>query len=133
VTRQAMTPPKVLLIDSDVDSIAIYSLILRHHGFVVIQALDPDTGFQLAVEDRPDLVITEIFLPPVRGTTLLERLLDDARTSSTPLIVLDSVPSIGEYFVSSGRIQHRLTKPCEPSRLLTEVQKLLEQSVPIVQ
>jgi DNA-binding response OmpR family regulator len=126
-----MNGAKVLLIDSDADSIAIYSLILQHHGFVVVQALDADTGYRLAIDDRPDLVITELFLPLVQGKSLLDRLLADDRTASVPLLVLDSIPPFGDSLGSRVNAQNRLTKPCEPSRLLQEVQRLLAQSVPL--
>jgi CheY-like chemotaxis protein len=122
-----MAPATVLLIDNDADSITIYSLILRHHGYEVVHALDGETGLQLAFERNPDLVISELFMPPTDGGNLLDRLRQDARTAETPLIILDSIPTFGwERLESLGQLS-RLTKPCEPSRLLQEVSKILDQ------
>jgi DNA-binding NtrC family response regulator len=125
-----MAPATVLLIDSDADSIAIYSLILRHHGFSVIEARDPEIGLQMAYEENPDVVVSELFLPPVRGISLLDRLRSDDRLAAKPLIVLDSVPAYSTAMEETLGPVNRLKKPCAPSRLLHEVQRVLDQPLP---
>ena len=124
--------PSVLLVDSDSDSIAIYSLILRHHGYEVLSAPDGVLGFEIALQRRPDVVVSELFLPPSHDGSFLERLRADDRTSATPMIVLDSIPSFSDELFESDSRRTRLTKPCEPSRLLLEVERLLspEMAVP---
>jgi CheY-like chemotaxis protein len=126
-----MAPATVLLIDSDADSIAIYSLILRHHGYEVIHATDGETGLQLAFESLPDLVVSELFMPPVCGSDVVRRLRHDDRTADTPLIILDSIPTFARELMDTLGDFSRLTKPCEPSRLLQEIERLLDRA-PIV-
>jgi CheY-like chemotaxis protein len=133
LTHPFMAPATVLLIDTDVDSIAIYSLILRHHGYDVIHATDAETGLQLAFESQPDVVVSELFLPRVRGGDVIQHLRNDDRTADTPLIVLDSIPTFARELTDSLGDLSRLTKPCEPSRLLQEIERLLERPVPVPQ
>ncbi|MEX2582479.1 MAG: response regulator [Gemmatimonadota bacterium] len=128
-----MAAATVLLIDSDADSIAIYSMILQHHGFAVIHAHDPETGLRVALETRPDLVVSELFLPAVRGLSLFNRLRADQRVAETPVIVLDSILSTDSEFTEALGSLNRLKKPCEPSRLLLEVQRLLARPVTLAQ
>lgn len=123
-----MAPATVLLIDSDVDSINIYTLILKHHGYSVIHARDPEDGLRLAVEEKPAVVVSELFLPPLTGTSLVDRLKADRRVAETPLIILDSTPEHAAALVEEYPSLNRLRKPCEPSRLLQEVQRILEPS-----
>jgi DNA-binding response OmpR family regulator len=125
-----MAPAKVLLIDTDADSITIYSLILQHHGYEVLQASDGETGLRLAIESRPDIVVSELFLPPLQAGEIVSRLQKDNRTARTPLIVLDSTPSIRDRLAGQEGLR-RLTKPCEPSRLLREIEQLLATAQPI--
>jgi|SRR5690606_29441832 len=115
----------VLLIDNDGDSIAVYSLLLRHHGYEVIHAHDGETGLRMAFETAPDLVVSELFMPNAPGADVVDRLRGDDRTADTPLIVLDSAPSVTRDSRRGLRNLSRLTKPCEPSRLLDEVRRLL--------
>jgi CheY-like chemotaxis protein len=126
-----MAPATVLIIDSDADSIEIYSLLLRHHGYEVIHARDGETGLRLAFESNPDLVVSELFLPPVPGGEVVDQLRSDDRTAATPLIVLDSIPNFGHDVSRRLRGLSRLTKPCEPSRLLQEIERLLDQRATI--
>jgi DNA-binding response OmpR family regulator len=121
-----MAPSTILLIDDDHDSIAIYSLILSHHGFNVIHALDSATGLQLATEEKPDIVVSEIFLKDLGGVRFLDLLHAKLRPARTPVIVLDSTPALGRLDASFAA-PNRLTKPCEPSLLLKEVNRLLQQ------
>ncbi len=120
-----MAPSTVLLIDRDQDSLTIYSVILRHYGYEVVTVTDGATGLRLAVELDPDIVISELFLPLVQGHTVLEELRADDRTARKPLILLDSVPMLGEALMDGRAGTSRLTKPCTPSRLVEEVARML--------
>jgi CheY-like chemotaxis protein len=123
--------PSVLLVDGDADSITIYSLILQHHGYEVLAAGDPATGLRLALERRPDVVISDLYLPPLDGRSLHEQLRANEGTASIPMILLDSIAAFGMEEVEEIAITARLTKPCEPSRLLLEVQRMLDMG-PVV-
>ena len=121
-----MSPPAtVLLVDEDRDSLAIYSMILEHHGFHVLRAPTEDDGFRAACEDDPDLVVTELFVlhrPP--RECLAERLRGDPRTAHLPLVALSTVALLSDH--PALRVcDSYLSKPCVPSRLLREVQRLL--------
>jgi CheY-like chemotaxis protein len=120
-----MAPATVLLIDSDADNIAVYSTLLRHHGYEVLHAHDGETGLRLAFEARPDLVVSEVFMPRDREGDVVNRLRRDDRMATTPMIVLDSIPAFTRH--RPERNLSRLTKPCEPSRLLHEVERLLNE------
>lgn len=115
----------VLLIDGDSDSIEIYSLMLGHHGYEVVPAKDGHTGLKLALELNPALVISGIFLPGLDGRSLVAELRNDTRTERTPVIFLDSIPGVSESILAPDAFATRLTKPCEPSRLLVEVARIL--------
>lgn len=118
--------PSILLIDDDQDSLNIYTLILKHHGYRVIVARDPTSGLKQALEGQADIVVSENFLPELGSTTLLENLRSNDRTQKTPIIVLDSTPNRTEKLADPHGRSSSLTKPCEPSRLLTEVQRWLQ-------
>jgi CheY-like chemotaxis protein len=120
-----MSPATVLLIDNDEDSVTIYSMILEHHGYRVLHAGDGESGLRLAREARPDLVISELFLTRLTEPTVAEMLRSDERTAHLPLILLDSISAYQPEVLDRLQRCTRLTKPCEPSRLLGEVERLL--------
>jgi DNA-binding response OmpR family regulator len=125
-----MDGPTVLLIDSDRDSLNIYSLILRHHGFRVLLAEDGDAGIALACESQPDLIVLEPFVPGVRGLPLLELLRDEERTARLRVLLVTSVPSMVDRLTTVVPWADRyLVKPCQPRYFLAEVQRRLEPAL----
>ena len=126
-----MPSATVLLIDGDADSVAIYSLMLRHHGYEVIHAYDAETGLRLALESGPDLVVCDVFLPLMIVSDIVDQLRGDFRTADIPLIILDSVPNVTRQLAERHKHLSRLTKPCEPSRLLQEIERLLGRRLPL--
>jgi len=125
-----MLPATVLLIDRDHDSVEIYRLILEHHGYRVLHATDGLHGVRIAVEEHPDVVISELFLPRIDGASVMDLLRRDDRTATMPLIILDSIPTFSVDFQPDVEDARRLTKPCEPSRLLREVRRILKDEFP---
>jgi DNA-binding response OmpR family regulator len=128
-----MNASTVLLIDEDRDTLAIFSLILRHHGLRVLQAEDTETGFALAREHQPELIVLEPFVPPVRGVRLTQRLRSDPLTAGLQLLVVTAVPTLME---GPGPMaewgEGYLVKPCAPRELLAEVQRRLEPALSAV-
>ncbi|GAB4449686.1 MAG: hypothetical protein Kow0031_32170 [Anaerolineae bacterium] len=67
--------PKVLIIEDRRENIVfIANNILRPMGYDIITARDGELGLQKALEERPDLIITDLKLPRMNGLTVLERL-----------------------------------------------------------
>lgn len=115
-----MPAATVLLIDPDPDSLNIYALVLEHHGFTVHCAASSEQGFQMACDVQPDLVVLEPFASAVGGKGLTELLRGEARTAHLPVLLITAVPAAAE-----GRAGC-LVKPCQPRRLLQEVQRRLK-------
>ena len=124
-----MDGPTVLIIDGDKDSLNIYSLVLSYHGFRVLVADDGETGFALACEHQPDLVVVEPFLPGVRGLAMVEMLRREERTAGLRMLVVTAVPSLVEGLAAMVPSAQYLLKPCQPRYFLAEVQRRLEPTL----
>lgn len=120
-------PHKVLLIDDDEDSRAIYAAILEHHGYIVVQAPDGETGLRLAREISPAVILMDVTLPTIDGWTATTELKSAPGTSGIPVIMLtaralDTDRARGH---DSGCDSY-LTKPCAPSLVLDEVRRFCQ-------
>ena len=62
--------PSVLLIDDDYGQLTLVSRLLRNAGFNVQTANDALTGFDLAKQFQPDLIISDVMMPRVSGLEL---------------------------------------------------------------
>lgn len=117
----------VLLVDPDGDSLTIYSLILEHHGYRVLRARTPEDGLRLAIEQRPDVVVAELFLAPVEGKPLPDRLRQEAWSAGVPIVALSTL-ALAQTRAGLGVCDGYLLKPCVPTRLLAEVERVLQHS-----
>jgi DNA-binding response OmpR family regulator/uncharacterized coiled-coil protein SlyX len=78
---------KVLVIEDRRENIVfIANNILRPEGWEVITARDGELGLQKAIEEKPDLIITDLKLPKMHGLDVLEEL--NKRGLRIPAIVM---------------------------------------------
>jgi CheY-like chemotaxis protein len=105
--------PNVLLIDDDADLREIYSFALEELGCVVTTARDGQEGLERALVLRPDLIITDVYMPRLNGLELCQRLRADERLRHIPRILHSSelalIPPRGEVFLQKNGDLSRLT------------------------
>lgn len=94
---------KILVIeDSRFMSMAI-DKSLREAGYKTALASDGEQGLKIAIQEKPDLILLDIMLPGVPGTSILHSLRHNAITSATPIIVLTGLTRIdGERLKNEG-------------------------------
>jgi two-component system sensor histidine kinase/response regulator len=64
----------VLLIDDDEIILATFGVALRDHGYRVFEASTGAAGFELAKQQLPDIIITDIAMPAGDGEALLNQI-----------------------------------------------------------
>jgi CheY-like chemotaxis protein len=72
--RSPSSRPTVLVADDDSSCLAICAEILEKSGFVVYVAHDGIRALRIAAERRPDVVLTDLYLPVMDGGELITRL-----------------------------------------------------------
>ena len=56
----------------------------------VLEAVDGEEGLDIALAERPDLVLTDVMMPRLDGFGLLAQLRADPRTASVPVVFLSA-------------------------------------------
>ena len=80
--------PRVVCIDDDGDFMLALRRRLERLGLVVASATDALRGYRAVLQEQPDLVIADYFMPAEHGTYLLRRLKEDAQLETLPVIVV---------------------------------------------
>ena len=124
----------VLLVEDDTDNQVIYSLILNHHGYAVLQAWDGESGVRMAREHLPDLILMDLTMPRIDGLQATRMLKADPATAAIPIIALTAHGGREDQVAAeaAGCVSF-LAKPVEPQRVEVEVRRVLaarERAVP---
>ncbi|MDO8964848.1 MAG: ATP-binding protein, partial [Coriobacteriia bacterium] len=115
--------PLVLLVDDDESTRQLYARWMEGDGMRVSAASDGAEFLRLARECTPDLVVVDINLPRIDGRTVLQRLRDDARTSSIPVLCVSGEKP--ETYAGHTLADSCLVKPVSGATLVSEARRVL--------
>lgn len=96
--------------------------------YQVLDAPDGEEGEKLAVEQNPDLIISDIMMPKVDGLELCRRIKHNVQTSHIPVILL-TARSGDEAKISGYEVgaDSYISKPFSFDVLLVRIKQLIEQ------
>jgi two-component system chemotaxis response regulator CheY len=111
---------RILIVDDEPDLRGMVRLILELAGHDVLEAHHGAAALQRISEGRVDLLITDVMMPVMDGTELIDRLRADPERAKLPIIVLSASPHNVE------RADHVMRKPFAPAELRQTAAQLLE-------
>ncbi|WP_324678160.1 substrate-binding domain-containing protein [Hymenobacter sp. GOD-10R] len=125
VTANADSETLVLVIE---DNPEVNGFLMRklNTDFQVQSATDGHTGFRLATDLVPDLIVCDVMMPGLSGLEVVTKLRADWRTSHIPVVLLTARGAAEQQVegVQAGADLY-LTKPFNPALLLESVRTLL--------
>jgi len=117
---------KILLVDDSITSLFMQKMVLKHEPYDLVTATDGRNGVELALRERPDLILMDVVMPRMTGIEALRELRANAATRTTPIILVTTrgEPGNVEVGYETGCTDY-LTKPFEPAELLSKVRDCL--------
>lgn len=86
-----MSKTKIAIIEDDAPIREMYTMKFKAEGFEVSGAEDGEQGLQLIKEFRPDLVLLDLRMPVMDGTTMLKKLREQDWGQHTLVIILTNL------------------------------------------
>jgi DNA-binding response OmpR family regulator len=121
-----MSEKTILVADDETHILNVVSLKLRNAGFRVLTAHDGQEALDVALAERPDLLITDYQMPQLSGLELCRRLKQDATTRAMPKIMLTARGyHLEPQDTEDSGILKMLSKPFSPRHLLATVNEVL--------
>lgn len=121
----------IAVIDDDADILDASTLVLEAKKHSVITANNPVEGYNIVVNQHPDLIILDVMMnEPDDGFVLAQKFRKNNIT--TPIIMYTSISkAIGvDYGINElVPVDEFVEKPISPTELVDKVEKLLKQKV----
>ncbi len=86
--KEGVNGKRVLYIEDTFDNRILIKRVLEASGYIVDEAPDGLTGIQIAVQNRPDLVLMDINLPDIDGYEVTARLRQMEGFEKIPIVAL---------------------------------------------
>ncbi|MGZ9223926.1 MAG: hybrid sensor histidine kinase/response regulator [Anaerolineales bacterium] len=120
--------PTILIIDDEPALLMGLAATIRRHGYDVITATNGRDGLQKAKETLPDLILSDVMMPPPNGFELRKMMSLDSDLASIPFIFL-TARSNPEDRVSGIRegADDYITKPFLTEELLARIEAVFRR------
>ncbi|OGN93318.1 MAG: two-component system response regulator [Chloroflexi bacterium RBG_13_50_10] len=117
---------RVLLIEDNETNLYLIRFILEKNGYQVIEAREGIVGVELAIKEKPDLVIMDIQLPDIDGLEATRRIRASVADSELTIVALTSYAMVGdkEKAMAAGCTGY-IEKPINPDTFIAELEKYL--------
>ena len=118
--------PAALIVEDD-DDIREYIALSLENDYVVLTAANGKVGLDMAREQVPDIIVSDIMMPEMDGIEFCRTVKEDIRTSHIPVILLtakDTILAQKEGYESGA--DSYLMKPFSANLLKSRIWNLLE-------
>ena len=125
---------KILLADDSKVSSEIITHALVKNSLQVLHAVDGETAFDIAVRERPDIIITDIEMPRLNGYELAKKVRQHPDLKETSLIMMSARDRRSD--IKKGEklgISRYFIKPFDVEKLVIVVEQLLLEKYNIYQ
>ena len=118
---------KILYVEDNPDNIYMLTRRLNKKGFEMIIAGDGQEGIDMALEEKPDLILMDLSLPTMDGWTATEKIKKIDEIKDIPIIALSAhaMPEHRDRAIKAGCSDYD-TKPVDIKRLLGKISQYID-------
>ncbi|MGP0019939.1 MAG: response regulator [Candidatus Sulfotelmatobacter sp.] len=122
---------KILLADDSVTAQNMGRKILADAGYEVITVNNGSAALKKIAEQKPDLIVLDVYMPGYSGLEVCQRLKEAQETSRVPvLLTVGKLEPFKPEEAKRARADGFIVKPFEASELLSALSKLEDKIVP---
>ena len=117
---------RILVVEDNEANLYLIRFILEKSGYEVIEAREGAVGVELAIKEKPDLIIMDLQLPDIDGLEATKRIRASEADGKIPIVALTSYAMAGdrEKALAAGCTGY-IEKPINPDTFMAEIEKYL--------
>jgi len=121
-----VTGKKILIVDDERNIVDILKYNFKKEGFTTVEAYDGEQAVEMALSQKPDLILLDIMLPKMDGFSVCKKL---RQTLSTPILMLTAKEEeVDKVLGLELGADDYITKPFSPRELMARVKANLRRS-----
>jgi len=115
-----------LIVEDNPENMRVMEMVLRRKDYILLKAIDGEEALDVAMKERPDLIIMDVWLPKMNGLEVTRRLRETPAFSRTPIIGVTAYAMKGdrEKVIESGCDAY-LSKPIDTRELPEVIAEML--------
>ena len=117
---------KILIVEDNRSNLKMLRLVLGEIDCEILEAVDGAEAMEVAIENRPDMILMDIQIPKMDGLEVTRRLRKMQEFSKTPIIALTAFAmEKDEQAGLDAGCNEYMTKPFSTAKLLEIVHKYI--------
>lgn len=117
-----------ILVVEDNEELKAFLKSILSESYTVITASNGEEGLQHAIENIPDLIISDVMMPVMDGLDMIRQIKENNSICHIPIIVLSAKASLDDRIAGLEQgIDDYITKPFSSTYLKTRIASLLRQ------
>jgi CheY-like chemotaxis protein len=94
INKEDAPPQTVLIVEDEPILLEMYRDKFMHVGYNVISAENGKIGLEKALAKKPDIILLDLMMPIMNGTTMLRRLREFPKFKKLPVIILTNAGEV---------------------------------------
>lgn len=113
---------RVLVVDDDRITRMLVKLLIEKEGYEVLEGANGRQAIEIAIRERPDLLVMDLMMPDMDGYEAIERIRQNVALATLPIMILtaEDGPGIEERVLELGADDY-VVKPFEAPVLISRV------------
>jgi CheY-like chemotaxis protein len=117
---------KILLIEDNPTNLELMIYLLKAFGYQPLVATTGEEGLEIAIRERPDLVVCDLGLPMLDGLEVAQEFKRTSSLSAIPIVAVTAYAMVGDRDMAlAAGFSGYISKPIDPRTFVRQLEILL--------